>query len=221
MDSKLISDSDWVNLPQPIGLLGGSFDPVQNAHIEMARTSISSNIVKSVVFIPAQQNPHKSLTPTAPVDDRIQMLRLGLSNLTNCYVSDIENSLPVPSYTIDTIEQVQKFLGDKAKIFFLGGSDLLPDFHRWNRAHDIVSKLEGFVVFSRITSAKSEIAKLACNFSEEELSVFIPFEIDEKYKEISASAFRNLQKQGVDIKDLVPEQVLEYIKSKNLYFNVK
>ena len=219
MDTTLLSNLDWINLPQPIGLLGGSFDPVQNAHIEIAKMALSSGFVKSVVFVPAKQNPLKLNSPIAKIEDRIYMLQLALADFDNCFISDIEATLPTPSYTFDTICQVQKLLNPESEIFFLGGTDLLEDLHKWNKIHDILKIISGFLVFSRNISAKQAIEKLTAHFNQDEVALFKPIDIDAKFKEISASEFRKLQLSGKKIQSFVPKKVLDFVLQNKTYSN--
>ncbi len=216
---SLISDSDWIDLPRPIGLLGGSFDPVQIAHIEIARAALVSGLVKSVVFIPAKQNPLKANSPIAKIEDRITMLQIALDGIDNCYISNIEALLPTPSYTYDTICQIQKFTSQSAEILFLGGTDLLEDLHKWHKIHEVLKILSGFVVFSRNILAKEAIYNLSGHFSKDEVGLFKPIDIDIKFKEISASEFRKLQLSGKKIQNFVPKKVLDFVLQNNIYSN--
>src|SRR5690606_7723183 len=128
-----------------IALYGGTFDPVQRAHLEVARRACESFDLSELIFIPANQNPLKSHSPGASNSDRLQMLDLAIGAEARFYVSDLEISRQQgPSYTVETVHYFKQHLTSASKLYFLCGSDNLPRLHQWHRIEEIFSILDGF-----------------------------------------------------------------------------
>ena len=95
---------------QRIGLLGGTFDPVHLGHLLLAVHSYDKLKLDRLIFIPTRLPPHKP-KPRAQAGDRLKMLRLAVGEDSRFLVCDCELNRPEPSYTIDTIGQLQSSLG--------------------------------------------------------------------------------------------------------------
>jgi nicotinate-nucleotide adenylyltransferase len=124
-----------------IGLLGGTFDPVHNGHIAIARSFISSTYIDELWVLLTPVPPHKQGVKQATYKQREQMLRLALIGLNKVKVTTIENDLPKPSYTIQTIRYLKKTYPENLFLFCLG-EDSLAQFHTWKSFNTILEEVD-------------------------------------------------------------------------------
>lgn len=140
-----------------VGLFGGTFDPVHLAHLQLVRHVLSHCRLDRVLLIPALQPPHKQ-QPAASYEDRAAMLELALAGEERMRCSRVEASLPIPSYTVHTIEALQK-AHPASNYFFIIGEDSLADLPCWYRA-DALLDMVNLIVVRRPTQASAGIAGL-------------------------------------------------------------
>jgi nicotinate-nucleotide adenylyltransferase len=184
-------------------LFGGTFDPVHNAHIEVAREVLRRFDSSRVVFVPAARPPHKTEGPYAPFEDRVRMLELACDGEPCFEVSRIEEKFP-RSYSILTIEEMLRRENEgEAPLSFLIGADAFADIETWHRWQDVVRLVE-FIVVTR----PGAVWRLPPGAKVHELSgVWLP---------VSSSDIRRALAEGEpDVP--VPSAVLEWIREKGLY----
>ncbi|RZW14715.1 MAG: nicotinic acid mononucleotide adenylyltransferase, partial [Desulfobulbaceae bacterium] len=99
---------------QNIGLLGGTFDPVHNGHLQLGEKVLEKFNLDKIVFIPAAHPPHKNGTVIVDVEHRLEMLRLAIGDMHRLELSRIEVSRDTASYTFDTIQQLSRDSGYRA-----------------------------------------------------------------------------------------------------------
>ena len=198
------------NLSGKIGILGGSFDPVHNGHIEAALSLKKQLHLSNCILIPTNKNPLKSNSPQASNLDRLTMLHLATKDLKGILISDIEinsSSQDKPSYTIDTFKKIKGLVQDRCELFFLIGSDLVPTLNEWKNI-ELIPQYAKIIPYSR--------AGYLCN--KDELERYdLPPVLNVPEKNISATQIRLAQKDNIDIKDFLPKPVLEYISKQKLY----
>jgi nicotinate-nucleotide adenylyltransferase len=115
-----------------IGILGGSFDPVHNAHIEIGRRAAERHHLDAVIYLPTGQNPLKESGPLASPLERIDMLFYALRNNPGMFVSTLEARVPGVAYTIETLERLRQELPpDRCQLFLIVGADSLQTFSKW------------------------------------------------------------------------------------------
>lgn len=127
------------------GLFGGTFDPVHNGHITMAREAADRFGLARVFFVPAANPPHKAQGAAAPYEDRVRMVELACAADARFEISRIEAG-PKKSYSIDTIERLKA--EGAGPLAFLIGADAFADIRTWHRWRDVVALVE-FVVVTR------------------------------------------------------------------------
>jgi nicotinate-nucleotide adenylyltransferase len=186
-------------------LFGGTFDPIHNAHLEIARAAVSRFGLRRVLFVPAANPPHKSDNALAPYEDRVRMAGLACAGEPAFEVSRIEEpSGPDPqrrSYSIHTIENLMATgTGD---LSFLIGADAFAEIRTWHRWEDVVRLVE-FIVVDR-PGAAYDIPPGATVRALDGLQI-----------PISSSAIRQLL-AGADESVPVPAAVLRYIRAHGLY----
>ncbi|MFH0781038.1 MAG: nicotinate (nicotinamide) nucleotide adenylyltransferase [Pseudomonadota bacterium] len=121
-----------------IGLLGGTFNPVHFGHLQLAKAAMAECSLDQVVFIPSGQPPHKDEAIIASFADRIAMLQLAGANDKGFTCTAIEEELPVPSYTIDTLRAIGGRFPSPAIFFFIIGADAFLDLLSWKAYEEIL-----------------------------------------------------------------------------------
>ncbi len=185
-----------------LAILGGRFDPPHIGHFLIAWQTLELYPeIDKVIFVPAFKHAWNPITASA--QDRMSMIKSSLEK--GMEVSDIEIKRQKTSYAIDTVNTLKK--KTNAEIYWIVGSDILPEFHKWKNHEELV-RIARFIVFPRDPHL---------------LPKKIPqgFEIVRSPKllttNFSSSLIRERVKQKKSIKYLVPEAVEEYIKKHNLY----
>ena|ERR1700730_6341244 len=178
-----------------IAIYGGTFDPVHHGHLILAREARELLQLDKVIFVPAAISPFKN-APAAPAEMRLSMLQAAAES--EFAIDDCELRRGPPSYTIDSIEEIQKREGD-VEISLLVGDDNLPTLLKWHRFAEL-GKMVRFVILNRTGDSTPH------NYQ------FIPRKID-----ISATDIRKRVASGRSIRYLVPPSVEEIIRRHNLY----
>jgi nicotinate (nicotinamide) nucleotide adenylyltransferase len=196
-----------------IGLYGGSFNPVHNAHLDIIKDILSKKLVDQVWILPCKN--HAFDKELAPIDNRLEMLELALSDLKSdshlpVRVDLTELEMSGKSYTSDTVKLLrEKYSSEKYRFSFICGADVLPTFDKW---HDveyikktlpiILVKRPGYIINSTIR---------------ENLLLDAIIENDSN---ISSSIIRERIALNKSLADLVPQKVEEYINIHKLYSNM-
>jgi nicotinate-nucleotide adenylyltransferase len=134
-----------LNAGAKIGLLGGSFNPAHEAHVHISQVALRRLKLDSVLWLVSPQNPLKGTDGMAPLAKRLAYAR-AFAKDPRIEVTAIEQALGT-SYTIETIEELQRRF-PKARFVWLMGGDNLTQFHRWRRWQDIARRLP-FAVIAR------------------------------------------------------------------------
>jgi nicotinate-nucleotide adenylyltransferase len=181
-----------------IGILGGTFDPVHNAHLAMARAALEHLKLDKVLFVPTGTTRYRN-PASASGEDRVAMLRLALESNPSFEVDTRELQSGASGYTVDTLEALRAELGD-AELYLLMGADQYEKLGGWHRPEEL-KRLARIVVFGRPGIQLKENVKL------------IPM----KPMPVSASEIRARVGRGEDLGRLVPLAVANYIGRHRLY----
>ncbi len=130
------------------GLMGGTFDPIHIAHLIIAEEALDLLGLSRVIFVPSARPPHKSGDDVASVEHRLEMVRLAIDGNPRLALSDLEVRRPEPSYTVETVRQFRRELGEHEKLYFIMGADSLAQFFTWKDPLELISSCE-FVVVPR------------------------------------------------------------------------
>ena len=195
-----------------LGILGGTFDPPHNGHLQIASVAQAALQLTQVVFIPAKQPPHKQDVYVSPLEIRVGMLECALADRPSFVISMIEAEREGPSYTVDTLRQLHLDLTDDDEIFFIMGEDSLGNLPSWHQPAEIV-KLCKLAVLQRpgydvhLDALEEKVHGVKAS------TILIPApEIP-----ISASEIRERVRDGKPIGELVPQRVADYIYQHHLY----
>jgi len=127
-------------------VFGGSFDPIHTGHIAMAKVALDYLPQARLLMIPAACSPFKTDSTSASEIHRLSMCRLATANQPRITVSDIEFTLPKPSFTVHTIQALLKKENDT--YYFLCGADAFLSLQRW-KDYETLVKLVSFLVVDR------------------------------------------------------------------------
>jgi nicotinate-nucleotide adenylyltransferase len=130
-----------------LAIFGGTFDPIHNAHLRVAREALARFALDRVLFVPAARPPHKHGLTSASYDDRYRMIELACQGEPRFEPSRIEAGLAM-SYSIRTIEMVKKDLVPGDDLLFLIGADAFAEIETWFRWMDVIHEVT-FLVVSR------------------------------------------------------------------------
>lgn len=130
-----------------LALFGGTFDPIHNAHLAIARAAAAHFHLDRVLFVPAAHPPHKSGVTHAPYEDRVRMAELACAGEPSFEVSRLEEGTE-RSYSIDTIEKMRAHLAPKDELFFIIGADAFAEIQTWRRWRAVAAAVR-FLVISR------------------------------------------------------------------------
>lgn len=196
-----------------IGILGGSFNPPHQAHLEICRYVQEQMRFDKIILIPTGDNPLKKTDENVDRRHRLCMTRLMCEGTGYLDVSDIEIRRSGKSYTIDTLRELKRSGDD---YWFIVGADILAYFTRW-RDFDALCRTVRFISVMRGGTVIKDALNTACMLSEKygaAISVF-----DYAPSAISSSLVREMAAAGRDYSNLVPKQVHAYIQENGLYGN--
>ncbi len=189
-----------------VGILGGTFDPVHNGHISIAESFLTSEYIDQLLVLLTPQSPHKKGRQFAPYTQRLRMLMAAFNQYNNIKVSDLEFTLPKPSYTFQTVRYLKK--NNPENSFFLClGEDSFQHFKKWH-------KWKGILEFCELLVAERPDTKN--DAKNEDLLGYSHF-IEHEPVAVSSSQIQKRLKNNKPIKNLVPPEVIDIIKEKKLY----
>jgi nicotinate-nucleotide adenylyltransferase len=214
-------------LSEPLGLFGGTFDPVHFGHLRLAEEAIDLLDLAGVRWIPAGQPAHRE-APQVTAAQRLEMVRQATAGNPRFFVDAAEVEAETPSYTVPTLERLRRELGPTQPLVLLVGADAfagLPTWHRWRDlfalAHVAVSHRPGFPI-----EPASLSHELATEFSDRggvdrrilrdaPAGGIVTFAMTQLA--ISATQIRKNLAAGRSVRYLLPDPVVDYINQYQLY----
>jgi nicotinate-nucleotide adenylyltransferase len=130
-----------------LAIFGGTFDPIHDGHLALAREAAARFGLDKVLFVPAAHPPHKDGVTHAPYADRVRMAELACAGDPRFEVSRLEEGTE-RSYSIDTIEKLHARLAPGDELYFLIGADAFAEIGTWHRWRDVARGVR-FLVASR------------------------------------------------------------------------
>ena len=217
-----------------IGIFGGTFNPIHIAHLYIAEQVREAMALNEVVFVPSAVPPHKEVEYKVSAEHRLKMVELAISGNPAFKVSDIELKLPIPSYSVKTVQTFQDQYGADAKLYFITGMDSFLEIGTWHS----VDRLIGMCDFVTVFRPGSDHGGLARHKYIREMDVVMLDELDQRVRglgkvemvsgrdlwlvsslgfEVSSTEIRKRIKARKSVKYLLPEQVESYIIQNQLY----
>jgi nicotinate-nucleotide adenylyltransferase len=198
-----------------IGVFGGTFDPVHLGHLILAEQCREQGRLDQVWFIPAASPPHKQGQTLTPFAQRVEMLALAIAGQPAFRIDELEKDRPGPSYTIHTLEEIQR-RQPAAELFLPVGSDTLLDLPHWYQPARIL-ELAGLLVTPRPGWPLPSLGEIRA-------ALHLPPGADLRLEIVEAPlidiASRDLRRraaEGRSLRYLVPRAVEAYLHDKRLY----
>ena len=186
-----------------IGIFGGTFDPIHLGHLICAQYVFETRELEKIIFVPCNKSPHKEDIISANSNNRIEMIKLSISEIPYFVCSDFEIKQDDISYTVDTLIHFKKKYENLELII---GEDNFNTFNSWKDPNKII-ELAKVIVLKRDRRE---------NHQENIYEKSVVY-LDSPNIEISATNIRNRIKNKQSINFLVPEKVQNYIYDNNLY----
>ena len=190
-----------------IGLFFGSFNPIHIGHLILANYILENSDMEELWFVVSPQNPFKDKKSLLKDHNRLDMVQAALKNYPKMRASNIEFSLPKPSYTIDTLTYLhEKFPGYTFALIM--GEDNLGGLHKWKNAKNLIENHQ-IIVYPRLyEGAKNELDLV----NHENISL-----VQAPVIELSATEIRNMIKEGKNVRPMLPPEVFDYIDGSSFY----
>jgi nicotinate-nucleotide adenylyltransferase len=188
-----------------IAIFSGSFNPIHNGHLAIAREAIAQGAADELWFLVSPQNPLKKDFDLLPETDRLAMVKLAIENEPGMKASDYEFRLPRPTYTIKTLESLKANYPQHQFKLLIGG-DNLAIFHKWFEYQRIIDEF-GLIVYPRP------------GFNTEQLHKFTNTTvITAPLIDLSATEIREKFIKGESITGMVPEKVELFLQQHTKYY---
>ena len=208
-----------------VGVLGGTFDPIHNGHIAAADAAQQSLSLDAITLIPSRVPPHRQDPVGASAEHRYAMAALAAAGRPRWSASRIEIDRQGPSYTYDTLVELDRQLGVGSKFFFILGADAFAEIATWSRypavldlAHFVVVSRPGITLDSlreRVPSAFPSTSLRAGSLRPSAKTRVIL--VEAATPDISSTAIRRRVRAGQSLTGLVPDPVADYISMHRLY----
>jgi nicotinate-nucleotide adenylyltransferase len=196
-----------------MGVLGGTFDPVHLGHISLAVEACRQLKMSKVVFVPAGRQYFKAAALMSLAEDRINMLKLALTDKPDFEISLLEIQRPGPSYAVETLARIKEPLETGDELFFILGWDSLLTLPRWQEPERLLALCK-LVAAPRPGYPEPDMSALEKELPGITESTLV---LDRPVMDISATEIRERVKEGLPIDDMVTPEVAQYIREKGLY----
>ena len=213
----------------PIGIFGGTFDPIHYGHLRLAEEVAEAAKLAEVRFIPSGTPPHRSHA-AAEAHHRLEMARLATAANSRFSVDERETKRSGFAYTFDTLTELRRELGEQQSLALLLGADAFLDlatWHRWHElfglAHFVVAYRPGYPIDTWQSRMPEPLAhEYAARSMQQPLAVHLApaggiAAVPMTGLDISATFLRNALRNHDSARYLTPDAVLDYIRSNNLY----
>lgn len=213
----------------PIGIFGGTFDPIHHGHLRLAEEIVETAKLAEVRFVPSGTPPHRS-SPGAEAADRVAMVRLAIADNPRFSIDDRETKRSGPGYSYDTLTELRTEVGPNRPLALLLGADAfleLATWHRWRSifdlTHIVVAYRPGFPIDTWQARMPEPLAhEYAARYMQQPLAVHLApsggiVAVSMTGLDISATFVRTALRAGSSARYLLPDSVLDYIRSHGLY----
>ncbi len=192
-----------------IGILGGTFDPLHNAHIAMARAALEQENLNKVLFMVSGRPPHKNKGPQAGAETRYAMVEAALEGEAQMEASRIEVERPGKSYLCDTLAELKKQYPG-AVLLMIMGHDSLADLPNWREPERIVELAELLIVPRTAKHSREGMNSQEACCPPHKMLKF-------EKNDLSSTDLRKAIASGEAFEHLVPDAVARMIREKRIY----
>jgi len=194
-----------------VGVLGGTFNPPHLGHLVCAQEAYVHLELDRVLLIPARTPPHKPVDDEPGAQHRLALCRLAVQDDVRFEVSEIELGRDGPSFTVDTLKELNSRAPDSDH-FLIVGADIAAGLPRWRLPEQVLSAAT-LAIAERAGTARAEVDEALGQVPGADRAIFFPMPT----VEISSSAVRDRVRAGQPIKYIVPDAVADYIREQGLY----
>lgn len=189
------------------GLFFGSFNPIHIGHLILANYILEHSDMEELWFVVSPQNPFKDKKSLLKDNNRLDMVQLAVKNYPKMRASNVEFSLPKPSYTIDTLTYLHEKYPE-ISFSIIMGEDNLESLGKWKNAETLI-KNHKIIVYPRIFEGERKDSDY---LKHENISL-----IKAPIIELSATEIRNMIKTGKNVRPMLPPEVFEYLDGSSFY----
>lgn len=200
-------------MAKPIGVMGGTFDPIHFGHLVTAEAACEAYDLEEVIFVPAGRPPHKAAKDISDSQHRYFMTVLATIDNPRFTVSRVELDRPGYSYTVDTLRTLYAEYPER-EIFFITGADAVLEICSWRDPWSVL-ELCHFIAATRPGYHLQSLDRLRATLGEEHSQRVHPLTVPALA--ISSSDIRERVQAGRSIRYLLPTSVENYIHKKGLY----
>jgi nicotinate-nucleotide adenylyltransferase len=193
-----------------IGVFGGTFNPIHNGELIVARQARLQENLDKVIFVPNGRPPHKKLD-VLDKELRHELVSAAIASQQGFEASRLEVDRPGVSWTIDTLRELKKTLGSTARLNFIIGEDNVRSFEQYEHRQEFF-KLCRLLVSPRQTPEQSNLDDWKARLPEAEIVL-----LNCIGNGISSTMIRSLIRNGQDYSQFVPAAVMQIIEAKGLY----
>ena len=201
-----------------LGIFGGTFDPVHFGHLALAEECLAAANLDELWLVPAASPPHKGGKKLSRFDQRKEMLELAIAGNEKFKVEPMEADRPGPSFTIDTLEEIQKRKPNDELFLIIGGDSAL-EFSTWKDPAKIAS-LATIIVRIRpgfsMPTEQEFISQLGKELGVPPKVIFVS---GPPYLDVSSSLLKERVSNNKSVRYLLPRAVEVYIQQKKLYLS--
>ncbi|MHA6726860.1 nicotinate (nicotinamide) nucleotide adenylyltransferase [Chryseobacterium sp. A301] len=190
-----------------VGLFFGSFNPIHIGHLILANYILEFSDLDELWFVVSPHSPFKDKKSLLADHHRLDMVQQAIASYPKMRASNVEFSLPKPSYTVDTLA----YLHEKHPTYsfsLIMGEDNLKGLSKWKNASQIIDNHQ-IIVYPRLNSDQQ-------TQSPSELSPMISL-IEAPIIEISATEIRRMIKEGKNVRPMLPAEVYDYLEGSSFY----
>ncbi|MGN1166788.1 MAG: nicotinate-nucleotide adenylyltransferase [Lachnospiraceae bacterium] len=198
-----------------IGIMGGTFDPIHNGHLMIAKTAYSQFHLDEIWFLPNGNPPHKSQSDIgSDVENRVEMVEMAIEGCNNFRLELYEAEKKSVSFSFETMEHFAKSYPEH-EFFFIIGADSLFSIEKWVHPERLFLTCTILAAYRDEIDTKEEMYA-QINYLQNKYNAKIKLLVSPLIK-ISSSEIRMYCMNRKDISGLVPENVREYIRKEGLY----
>ena len=190
-----------------IGLFFGSFNPIHIGHLILANYILENSDMDELWFVVSPQNPFKDKKSLLTDHSRLDMVQLAVKNYPKMRASNVEFSLPKPSYTIDTLTYLKEKYPNYSFALIMG-EDNLDSLPKWKNAEKLMSDYQ-IIVYPRTFEGEKKDSEY---LQHENISM-----VNAPIIELSATEIRNMIKEGKNVRPMLPPEVFEYLDGSSFY----
>lgn len=190
-----------------VGLFFGSFNPIHIGHLILANYILENSDMAELWFVVSPQNPFKDKKTLLKDHNRLDMVQLSVKNYPKMRASNVEFSLPKPSYTIDTLTYLKEKYPDHSFALIMG-EDNLKGLPKWKNSDKLIENYQ-IIVYPRLFAGEKQENEY---LKHENISM-----VNAPIIELSATEIRNMIKNEKNVRPMLPPEVFEYLDGSNFY----